>query len=572
MRIFTIDREKCTECMDCMMHCPANAIALSKDGMELDPQRCVACGRCVSFCGHGAVYRESQVETVQKFIRMGRKVILSIDPACMAFLPADVTIEKLAAAAQKLGFWDAADAAEAAAAVATEYARVAGEGGRDNLIFSACPVIQNLMEQYYPELISYLAPVASPMIAHGRMLKQGFTSAAVVHVCTCGAKAEEAVDVRHSTEINAVLTIDQLLSWMEKAGIDLAACDEEPLLSDEGGVGELSAISGGMMECFQYTAPECSLRPIVASGLGDCRALLEELKKGALKNCVIEMCACQGGCVGGMEGKNTAGNERGRFAAALTVREYVEQHGRKPSFNVTGVAMANPTIDFSVEPYVPTETEITEMLSRIGVGNHRQQKNCGLCGYETCRQRAEAILNHREPVSICRQVVKDVGRDVYSVLYENLPVAALLIDENQKIVDFNQEAGSLFSIQRDQEKYIFEIMDPGDVQYVLGTGLAIRGKRLDIPELFLRVEASLVPLKELGMVLGLFQDVTQEETEEEAQQQSRLQSVEMAQKVIDKQMMVAQQIAYLLGETTAETKVTLNQLKKRIMGEEEDAN
>ena len=151
-----------------------------------------------------------------------------------------------------------------------------------------------------------------------------------------------------------------------------------------------------------------------------------------------------------------------------------------------------------------------------------------------------------------------------------MPVAAMLVDETQKIVDFNQEAGSLFSMQKGQEKYIFEIMDPGDVQYVLGTGLAIRGKRIDIPELFLRVEASLMPLKSLGMVLGLFQDVTQEETEEEAQQQSRLQSVEMAQKVIDKQMMVAQQIAYLLGETTAETKVTLNQLKTRIMGGEEE--
>ena len=173
-------------------------------------------------------------------------------------------------------------------------------------------------------------------------------------------------------------------------------------------------------------------------------------------------------------------------------------------------------------------------------------------------------------VSICRQVVKDTRQDVYSVLYENMPVAAMLVDETQKIVDFNQEAGSLFSMQKGQEKYIFEIMDPGDVQYVLGTGLAIRGKRIDSPELFLRVEASLMPLKSLGMVLGLFQDVTQEETEEEAQQQSRLQSVEMAQKVIDKQMMVAQQIAYLLGETTAETKVTLNQLKTRIMGGEEE--
>ena len=93
-----------------------------------------------------------------------------------------------------------------------------------------------------------------------------------------------------------------------------------------------------------------------------------------------------------------------------------------------------------------------------------------------------------------------------------LPVAAMLVDETQKIVDFNQEAGSLFSMQKGQEKYIFEIMDPGDVQYVLGTGLAIRGKRIDIPELFLRVEASFMPLKSLGMVLGLFQDPPVDQT------------------------------------------------------------
>ena len=570
MNAFEINREKCTGCMECLMHCPSSAITMTGDGIAVDQQRCVACGSCFRRCPHGAVHRTSQVEQVKEFIKMGRKVILSIDPACIAFFPPNVTTEKLAAAAQKLGFWDVADAAEASAAVATEYARICQEGERDNLIFSTCPVVQNMMEQYYPELIHDLAPVASPMIAHGRMLKQGFTSAAVVHVCTCGARAEEAQDVRHSTEINAVLSIGQLLGWMEHEGIHPQDCDEEPLLSDEGGVGELSAISGGMMECFQYIAPECQKTPIVVDGIRGCRMLLEELKKGALKGCVIEMNACDGGCVGGTDGVRPDSQGQGRFAAALAVRDYVQQHGKEPCFNVTGVALSNPTIDFSVTPYSPTEQDIQEILCRIGVGNPRQQKNCGKCGYATCRQRAEAILAHREPVSLCRQVVKDTRQDVYSVLYENMPVAAMLVDDTQKIVDFNQEAGSLFSMQKGQEKYIFEIMDPGDVQYVLGTGLSIRGKRIDIPELFLRVEASFVPLKSLGMVLGLFQDVTQEETEEEAQQQSRLQSVEMAQKVIDKQMMVAQQIAYLLGETTAETKVTLNQLKQRIMGGEEE--
>lgn len=570
MHVFEIDREKCTGCMECLVHCPSNAITMTGEGIAVDHQRCVSCGSCFRRCRHGAIQRTSQVERVKEFIKMGRKVILSIDPACIAFFPPNVTIEKLASAAQKLGFWDVADAAEASAAVAAEYARLCQEGERDNLIFSACPVVQNIMEQYYPELIHDLAPVASPMIAHGRMLKQGFTSAAVVHVCTCGARAEEALDVRHSTEINAVLSIGQLLGWMEQEGIHPEECDEEPLLSDEGGVGELSAIAGGMMECFQYIAPECQKKPIVVDGIHNCRMLLEELKKGELKGCVIEMNACDGGCVGGTDGVRPDSRGQGRFAATLAVRDYVRQHGKEPCINVTGVAMANPTIDFSVQPYAPSETDIAEMLCHIGVGNPRQQKNCGQCGYETCRQRAEAILLHREPVSLCPQMVKEAKQDVYSVLYENMPVAALLVDDTQNIVDFNQEAGSLFSMQKGQEKYIFEIMDPGDVQYVLGTGLPIRGKRIDIPELFLRVEASWMPLKSLGMVLGLFQDVTQEETEEEAQQQSRLQSVEMAQKVIDKQMMVAQQIAYLLGETTAETKVTLNQLKARIMGGEEE--
>lgn len=112
-------------------------------------------------------------------------------------------------------------------------------------------------------------------------------------------------------------------------------------------------------------------------------------------------------------------------------------------------------------------------------------------------------------------------------------------------------------------------MDPVDFQYVLDTGLPIKNRRMDIPEIFMRVEANLVPLKELNMVLGLFQDITEQEEEEAKLQRSRLQSVEMAQKVIEKQMTVAQQIAFLLGETTAETKVTLNQIKQRILGEED---
>lgn len=563
MPAFQIDPERCRNCLKCMQECPVTAIRLLEHAVAIDPERCVACGVCRKACGHGAVIQEDQRPVVKGLIAAGRKVILSVDPACRALLPERVTMEQLAAATQKLGVWDVADAAEAAAAVASEYARILREKSGGNLILSACPVVQNLVEQYYPELIASLSPVASTMIAHGRMLKRDFTSAAVIYVTTCPARAAEAEDVRHSTEINGVLTIEQVLSWLREAGIDPAACEEEPLLSDGGGVGTLSAMSGGMLTCIRHFLPGANYQMLQADGIERCMALLEELQQGNLDGYVLELFACPGGCVGRTKPKSI-------IKARQTLEAHVKADGDTPYFDTRGIALANPAIARAVSDYIPTEDDIQAMLYHIGVGNPRQQQNCGACGYETCRMRAEAILRQQENVSLCRQVVQEAKQDVFSVVYENLPLAAVLVDETQKVVGFNGEAGSLFSIRPEQEKYIFELMDPGDFQYVLDTGLPIKNRRMDISEIYMRVEASLVPLKDLHMVLGLFRDITEEEEAEAKQQQSRLQSVEMAQKVIEKQMTVAQQIAFLLGETTAETKVTLNQLKQRILGEEEE--
>lgn len=566
MRAYQIEEDKCLRCLMCMKACPVLAVELRGGAVTVDESRCVDCGLCYRSCSHGAVGLASQVAEVQGFIQARRKVILSLDPACRALLPEGVTVEHLAAAAQKLGVWDVADASEAVAAVASEYARLIREKHMDSILLTGCPVVRNLVEQYYPELMGMLAPVASPMIAHGRMLKRDFTSAAVVYVTPCGARGQEAADVRHSTEINAVLTFSQLMEWLRAAGIDLRACGEEPLLSENGGVGVLGAVTGGMLECVDHFAPRHDYSRLVVDGMDRCMALLEQLKAGGLRHCIVEMNACAGGCVGGAAGGLSLTE---RFTARDRLECQIAEEGREPYFDTHGIAMANPAIDRRSERPEPDEAQIQEMLYQIGVGNPRQQKNCGACGFDTCRARAEAILRHKESVSLCRRVVWEAKRDVYSVVYEQLPMAAILVDETQKVVGMNQEAASLFSIRPEQEKYIFELMDPGDFQYVLDTGLPIKNRRMDIPEIFMRVEANLVPLKELNMVLGLFQDISEEEEEEAAQQRSRLQSVEMAQKVIEKQMTVAQQIAFLLGETTAETKVTLNQLKQRILGEEE---
>lgn len=571
MRVFEINWEQCKGCLSCMNSCPAEAIRFKDGHVDINYDRCVGCAACYQNCGHGAIRRVSQMDLVYGFLKARRKVILAIDPACIAFLPNDVSIEKLAAAAQDLGVWDVADASEAAAAVASEYARLVQEKKMENIILTACPVTRNIIEHYYPDLIKYLAPVASPMIACGRMLKRDFTSAAVVYVSTCAARMEESQDVRHSTEINAVISIGELMEWFRQEGIDPAEYEEEPLLTDGGGLGESYAIAGGMLECVSHYAPSHDYQSLNVNGIPNCLTLMGEIREKKITGCVIEMNGCPGGCVGGCAGMEHTGEQRGRYAATLQIRNYIKNREKNLYFDTKGVAMANPALNRSVGPMEPGEADIQEMLFRMGVGNPRQQLNCGQCGYETCRDRALGILHRKDSVSICSPVVASMKLDLERAMLDNLPMAVVLIDDTQKIVSFNEEAGSLFNLKEEQETYIFEIMDPGDVQYVLDTGLPVKKRRFDIPELFLRAEANLVPLKDRGMVIGMFFDITEEEEEEAKQFEAKLQSVEMAQKVIEKQMTVAQQIAFLLGETTAETKVTLNKLKQRILDEGDEA-
>ena len=570
MQVFEIDSRKCRGSLECMRVCPVRAVGRKNGKTTIDADRCISCGACYSVCSRHAVLQISQTERVKEFIRAKRKVILSMDPACLAFLPENVTLEKLAAAVQELGVWDVADASEAAAAAASEYGKLMREGRMENIIFSHCPVVRKLAESYYPGAVKYIAPVASPMIIHGRMLKRDFTSAAVVYVSTCAGRLQESQDVRHSTEINAVLSIGELMEWLNQEGIDPAAYEPEPLLSDGGGVGLLSAVSGGMLEAAEYFTPEHSYRKFHVSGMSRCRALLSDLQEGKLKGCLIEMSACPGGCVGGMAGFRQHRELIGPFVAGMTIRDELEKQGREPYFDTHGIALATPAIESPRPAYAPDKESVDEMLKMLGHFSERLQKNCGACGYKTCRERAIAVLKGEESAVLCPMLQKETGRDLYHTIYEQLPQAVMTIDDSQRITHFNREARALFGLKEGEEKYIFELIDPGDVQYVLSTGLAVRNRRYDIPELFLHVEADIAPMKGEGGVLAIFEDITALENEEERRMTEKMHTVDMAQKLIDKQMSVAQQIAFLLGETTAETKVTLNQLKNRILGDEEE--
>ncbi len=554
--MYQIVQEKCTQCLNCLQQCPVFAVELNNRAVTINSTRCIDCGRCHRSCVHDAVAVFDETDVLEELLSGNRPVVVSIDPECRMQLPKSTTLEQLAGALKQLGVWAVADASIAIEAVICEYAELVQERRMKNIILSDCPVVQNLIEQYYPTLLPYLAPVASAMIAHGRILKRKYTGVAVVHISTNTAKIRESKDVRHSTEINAVLTVSQLLSWLEKKDIMPERCEPYSLLSDLS-AGAVATTPEGILSCVRSIVPLKGWRKRTANSVEDCRNLLDLLLNESEAGYLLAL---------------KANEERFTHESAFSFADQfdleVDERANLFFKRDDTVAMSNPSISRTIEPYQPDEMQIQEMMYHIGVGNLWQQKNCGMCGYSTCRERAEAILCHKEKATLCSWNVQSSRADMYSVLFKQMPIAALLVDETQRVVKCNKEACELFSIRGEQEKYIFELMDPVDFQYVLDTGLAIKNRRMDIPEIYMRVEATLVPIRELNMVLGLFQDITDEEEEEAALQRARLQSVEIAQRVIEKQMTVAQQIAFLLGETTAETKVTLNQLKLQILGEE----
>ena len=193
--------------------------------------------------------------------------------------------------------------------------------------------------------------------------------------------------------------------------------------------------------------------------------------------------------------------------------------------------------------------------------------NCGSCGYPSCRAKAIAVYQGKAELSMCLPHMFQIAQSTSNVVLDNSPNIILVADENLKITELNAAGQHVFGISRPDalNKYLYELFDPRDFEFVLESYETIIGKPLTIDEYNLTVEQTLVYLPNQHGVMGILRDVSAEKEQQESLYQLRVDTMNMAQKVIDKQMIAAQEIASLLGETTAETKATLTHLKNMII-------
>lgn len=570
MGIIDFKATKCKHCYKCVRNCEVKAIMIKDERAEIMEDKCILCGHCLQICPQSAKTLTSDLDIVKGYIRQGIPTVVSIAPSYMGLLKYK-TLGQVNSALRKLGFLDVRETSEGAIIVTQEYARLLEEGRMENIITTCCPSANDLIEIYYPQLIPYLAPVVSPMIAHGKLLKKEFgQETKVVFLGPCIAKKKEARDPRHDSYVDAVLNFTEIERWLREEEIVIEDCEDIPFANVDPKVNRLYPVTNGVVNSVLTTERKTDgYRKFYVHGSKNCIDLCSSMSRGEIKGCFIEMNMCSGGCI-----KGPAVNDESisRFKVKLDMEETVakEPVDAKQETDMTeGLRFGKIFLDHSPNDPMPTEAQILEILRKTGKNKPEDELNCGACGYPTCREKAIAVFQKKAELNMCIPFMHEKAESLSNLVMDTSPNIVLIVDKDMRIMEYSAVGEKYFGKTRAEalDMYLYEFIDPVDFQWVYDTHQNIHGKKVTYTEYSLSTLQNIVYVDKEDVVLATFIDITKEEEQAQQEYERKLETIDLAQKVIHKQMMVAQEIAGLLGETTADTKTTLTQLCRSLLEE-----
>ena len=572
MSIISFNATKCKHCYKCVRYCDVKAVMIKDERAEIMDDHCILCGHCLTVCPQEAKTLSSDLAQVKAMIEEGFQVVASIAPSYMAILKYH-HLGQVKDALEKLGFCDVRETSEGAAFVTHEYERLIEEGTMDNIITTCCPSANDLIEMYYPDLVKYMAPVVSPMIAHGKLIKHEMgEETKVVFIGPCIAKKKEAQDPRHDQVIDAVLNFKDIENWLEEKKIDITQCEDKAFTAFDPAVNRLYPVTSGIISSVMANDHHDQYHKFYVHDVTNCIDLCESLQKGDIHHCFIEINSCAGGCIKGPAGSN---EDISRFKAKLDLEATITRDP-VPSAILEkasqGVSFDKAFLDRSLKDALPSQEEITEILHKTGKYRPEDQLNCGACGDPTCRDKAIAVYQHKAELEMCIPFMHSKAESLSNLVMETSPNAVIMVDKDMKIIEFSQRSSEFFGVPRSQalKKYLYEIMPTENVEKVFETHRPLHNKQVSYDNHDLDTTQTIVYIPSEDSVLMTITDISREIKEAKEEYEKKLETVDLAQKVIHKQMMVAQEIAGLLGETTAETKTTLTKLCKSLLDENQE--
>ena len=319
-----IDQEKCVKCGRCKAVCPYDAIskkerpcakacgvkAIESDSLgraHINPDKCVSCGMCMVSCPFGAIADKSQIYQLIRALKANGNVMAIVAPAIVGQFGKNASIENIKAALMDVGFADVFEVAlgadMGAVKEAHHYVEKVTTGELPFLLTSCCPSWSMLAKKYFPEFIDSVSNALTPMVATARTVKQQYKDAKVVFIGPCAAKKLEASRRTVRSDVDFVITFEELAGIFDAKGIDFDNYEKATSIHNATGAGRGYAVAGGVTNaitnCIHEYYPDVTVNIEYAEGLEDCKKMLLLAKAGKKNGCLIEGMGCPGGCVAG---------------------------------------------------------------------------------------------------------------------------------------------------------------------------------------------------------------------------------------------------------------------------------
>lgn len=550
----------CKNCYKCIRNCPVKAIRVENQQAQIIEDQCILCEKCTSVCPQHAKVEQDDIPDIQKEIAAGKKVIASVHPAYLVrygWNSVHLLEEKL----QKMGFWKVFDAAQGAAMMKQEYTRILEAQYQQKMMISSnCPVVVRLIEKKYPHLTEYLAPVCSAMQMHAQYLRKQYPDAVLVYVSPCISVMSELKE--RQAQMDYVITFRELSNWID----DMPQQQEQGKLPEEVYLSRMTAVSGGLIQAMQ---PVEGQKYLSVDGMDQCREILKELQTGEYQDYFIEMNACANGCIGGPYSQK---REKKLLDALIAIRQISMPEGR-PDYQ-KDYHMEMP--DITTRRFIPEESypekaitreQVTHVLQEMGKYTREDELNCGACGYDTCRAKAVAVIQGKAEVSMCIPYMREKQEDYANIIINAMPGLLVTVDYQLNIVQLNKAAKDLFDISRKKHllgKQLNEIMDDYAMVNMIAFDREIEQDCVYLEEQRRYIERVITNDRKNKLILCIMKDVTKEKERQKKQRRAQADAVQMADKLAEEQLKIVHEIASLLGETAADTKVAIEELKQTI--------
>lgn len=437
-------------------------------------------------------------------------------------------------------------------------------------ICTACPAVVRYVQRYKPEAVGALFPLASPMTAHARHLKAKYgPRTAVVFIGPCLAKKDEALRDECQPSVDAVLTFDELINWVRSRGLNFIQTEESDFNDLKPADGRLFPVSGGFARAAGFSTDRLDRLVLSVTGPEGVKEAIDFVTQ-TQEPVIVEALICPGGCLRGVG----ISWESGRFALKMAFLSTVDKAAKAEAVNgpngagdgvaaVLATAAVNLAVHYPPAPKetrIPDEALIREVMMRTGKYEPADELNCGACGYNTCRDKALALIAEMAEIDMCIPFMRRSAELKIDTIMQYSPNAIVILDCELKILYINRKFCDMFmTSEYCHGKHISYFMEAEPYRRVREGEIAMYDETSNLSTYSLVCQQLIYKIGKADsvQVVGILVNLTPSKNQEAELDTLRREAIARAEEVIDRQVETVQEVAKHLAKSAAETRSTL---------------